>query len=320
MLDLMGNGENARIHRHFLAIEPRLRAATARALDPPRRLTRALLLDEVARYGRERRYPINRDFKGKCVPYFVDEAGTRCAVAHLLEIGGQPELVQRIAARRNHARVRELADEPELLRWLAAAGLSVAEAALIQPDYCEQPDQGATPAVRCCSSSMAPGVVEVTVQAGQQSLVDAVYGSSSQPRVGDTLMIDTGAPIGNKALLAVRADGNGGSSYSAISAYPPAATVADCQGAGTDVATLAAALTQRTLDACVRALNDAGPAWSTPSSEPVPGNCGGGMICGFGRGNASESVLGTLLVLSAILAYRRRRAERGLAARGRLPR
>ncbi|MBS2033039.1 MAG: hypothetical protein JST54_34520 [Deltaproteobacteria bacterium] len=54
----------------------------------------------------------------------------------LLEAGGEQQLVQRIAHERNLARVRELADEPRLLAWLDAAGLTVAEAAAIQPSYC----------------------------------------------------------------------------------------------------------------------------------------------------------------------------------------
>ena len=44
-------------------------------------------------------------------------------MAHLLELGGEGALVERIARERNHARVRELVDEPRLLAWLEAAGL-----------------------------------------------------------------------------------------------------------------------------------------------------------------------------------------------------
>ena len=58
------------------------------------------------------------------MPYFVDAKGVRCAMAHLLEAGGERELVQRIARERNNAFVRDLADESRLLAWLAAAGLT----------------------------------------------------------------------------------------------------------------------------------------------------------------------------------------------------
>jgi hypothetical protein len=52
-----------------------------------------------------------------------------------LDMSGESELVRRIARERNHARVRELADEPRLAAWLAAVGLSLEEAAAIQPSY-----------------------------------------------------------------------------------------------------------------------------------------------------------------------------------------
>src|SRR5262245_50879505 len=98
--------ENDRVHEHFVRVESLVGARDVRSLDPGRRLARALLLDELTHYRSARRFPLNSAFPGKAVPCFIDEAGTRCAVAHLLEMSGQGELAESIARRRNYARVR----------------------------------------------------------------------------------------------------------------------------------------------------------------------------------------------------------------------
>jgi hypothetical protein len=122
------------VTQHLSRAERMAHACDVSALPPLRRLVRTLLLQELARYRRAGRFPRNRDFRA-LTPYFIDAAGTRCAVAHLLEVSGEGALVQRIARERNHARVCELADEPRLRAWLQVAGLSLEEAAAIQPAY-----------------------------------------------------------------------------------------------------------------------------------------------------------------------------------------
>jgi hypothetical protein len=56
-------------------------------------------------------------------------------VAYLIERSGRPDLVDRIALTQNNAYIAELADDPDLRLWLDSVGLSVAEAARIQPTY-----------------------------------------------------------------------------------------------------------------------------------------------------------------------------------------
>jgi hypothetical protein len=91
---------------------------------------------EVLREYREAGvFPHNHVAPQRAVPVFVDGHGTHCAVGYLLMRGGRDELVARISGSRNLAAVPELADEPELIAWLADAGLTVAEAARIQPWY-----------------------------------------------------------------------------------------------------------------------------------------------------------------------------------------
>jgi hypothetical protein len=65
----------------------------------------------------------------------VDAAGTRCAIAHLIEAAGEGALVAEIARTRNNAWVREPADDPRVVAWLDANGLTLEEAARIQPSY-----------------------------------------------------------------------------------------------------------------------------------------------------------------------------------------
>jgi hypothetical protein len=118
---------------------------------------------------------------------FVDAHGTRCAVAHLLDVSGQGELVRHIAATQNIARVRELARLPELRAWLGAAGLSVEDAARIQPEYCFQSEAE----VCFCQSGMLPQVVVGTVLAVEPSVlvvrVDRIDGTLPGVAAGDEL-------------------------------------------------------------------------------------------------------------------------------------
>jgi len=85
----------------------------------------------------------------------VDPDGTRCALAHLLDIGGQAELVQQIAGRNNNARVRELAASAELTTWLRASGLTLGDCyqalTALDPEWgispCEEPGCGCALAI-----------------------------------------------------------------------------------------------------------------------------------------------------------------------------
>jgi hypothetical protein len=99
-------------------------------------LNRRLLLDELQRYRALGRFPKNRDFPGRAVPYFVDADGTHCAVAHLMAVSGHGDLVEHIRRTNNFGKVRELARLAEVRAWVRAAGLTLGEAARIQPQYC----------------------------------------------------------------------------------------------------------------------------------------------------------------------------------------
>ncbi len=69
------------------------------------------------------------------MPFFRDSRGVLCAMAYLIDRSGRHDLVNTVAATRNNAFIPELAGDPKLRTWLEGAGLSVAEAARIQPFY-----------------------------------------------------------------------------------------------------------------------------------------------------------------------------------------
>jgi hypothetical protein len=127
--------EAARIRAHLAEVERELRARDVSALTAGQRAARARHIEELRAYREAGVFPRNHDFPGERVPYFLDVHGTHCAMAHLIARSGGTALVAEVAATRNNARVRELADDARLLAWLDGAGLSVHEAARIQPMY-----------------------------------------------------------------------------------------------------------------------------------------------------------------------------------------
>ncbi len=112
-----------------------MRARDVSGLTPAQRAARAGVLNILHTYQVRGVFPRNIDFPDRDVPVFIDWRGTRCGFAYLVEQTGHEDLVLRIAATRNYARVPELKDDPEVGRWLAANGITLAEATRIQPTY-----------------------------------------------------------------------------------------------------------------------------------------------------------------------------------------
>jgi hypothetical protein len=119
--------EARRVQHHLDGALAMLRARPATSV-------RRLVIEELQRYRDRGVFPLN-NVRRERTPVFIDPIGTRCAMAHLLEMCGFDSLVARVAATNNLARIRELASDRELLLALAAMGLTVAEAARIQPSY-----------------------------------------------------------------------------------------------------------------------------------------------------------------------------------------
>jgi hypothetical protein len=203
--------ERARVREHLAGAERLARQRRPR-LEPLAASCRSLLLDELSRYRRLGRFPRNLVRGTRPSPQFIDEHGTRCAVAHLMEVSGQGEIVRRIARTENAARVHALARSPELRAWLAAAGLSLDEAARIQPEYgCYAVDDCA------CSGPELAGVALGTVveQRGESVVarIDRIEGQLVGVTVGDQRLVVAAGRVEGESVGAGQAAPEVGSQF-----------------------------------------------------------------------------------------------------------
>ncbi len=209
--------ERSRVAAHIARAE-KFASESAATLDPLRALVRDVLLRALREYREEGIFPENHR-TGWHSPVFVDEQGTRCAVGHLLELSGESELVQKIASERNLATVHQLADEPRLVQWLEAAGISLTEASLIQPGYaptCSTAAQCfcAPYRIRGAPQSRYEGdggvqttaVLDCTLIESNIARIDRIYGSTEGHSVGDTISV-TAATDRGRVLVPVEANG-----------------------------------------------------------------------------------------------------------------
>jgi hypothetical protein len=130
--------EVARLQAHFDSVDTELRQATM--LGGQRTGSRITLMGWLREYREAARFPQNDRFPQRAMPFFRDRHGTLCAMAYLIERSGRGDIVDRVALTRNNAFIAELAGDRELRSWLDSVGLTVAEAARIQPSYGFGPD------------------------------------------------------------------------------------------------------------------------------------------------------------------------------------
>jgi hypothetical protein len=126
--------EVTRLQRHFDSVDIELRSRDVSSFTPAQKVRRARLIQWLREYRNAATFPKNDRFK-VATPFFRDSEGTLCAMAYLIDRSGRRDIVDKVAATRNNAYVRELADDPALIAWLDSSGLSLAEAARIQPQY-----------------------------------------------------------------------------------------------------------------------------------------------------------------------------------------
>ncbi len=137
--------EVGRLRDHFAQVDRELAARDLSHLTPAQRQARATHIARLRAYAAAGVFPKNTRHPGAYVPYFVDDAGTRCAMGFLIEQSGGADFVTRVQRRSNYAYVADIARDaelgPPLMTWLDANGLSLDEAARIQPAYgpCGQP-------------------------------------------------------------------------------------------------------------------------------------------------------------------------------------
>jgi len=127
--------EVRRLRSHFDSVLLELEAADVSALSRAQQARRARHIVALRAYRDYAVFPRNEGGSSYAIPYFVDRLGTHCAMAHLIARSGRADIVSRIAAERNNAFIRELADDTALVAWLDREGLTRTEAARIQPSY-----------------------------------------------------------------------------------------------------------------------------------------------------------------------------------------
>ncbi len=183
------------IQAHLAAVEAELLAADTGHLTGAQLAARVRHINALAAYRERCRFPRNVAVPGRLQTIFVDHEGTHCAVGHLLAIDGEGELVDRISATANLARIQDLAGDAEFEAWLVGAGLSAYEAARIQPGYpCD-----ATACV-CRNAPVEAAMLHTVITAVPaddaeeiELEIAAIYGDADGFVVGDRLGIEQAA-------------------------------------------------------------------------------------------------------------------------------
>jgi hypothetical protein len=157
--------EVARLRAHFDSVDVELRQANVAHLTAAQRAARATLVGWLREYRDAGTFPQNDRFPDRSVPFFRDSYGVLCAMAYLIDRSGRGDIVEHVAATRNNGFIPELADDPELVAWLDSTGLSVGEAARIQPSYgpIPTPDDDAVSTDYAITSILVSGAALTTV-------------------------------------------------------------------------------------------------------------------------------------------------------------
>lgn len=177
-------GEVARLRTHFAEVIEELEARDLSALPPAQRAARARSVEALREYAAAGVFPHNHHFTERR-PFFVDDHGTPCAMAYLIARSGREDLVRKVAATRNNALVRELADDPELAAWLDANGLTVHEAGRIQPEYqFEEPEEREASAAYQTGSAAATAVNALAILLNMGSMPPSPGAARGRGMVG----------------------------------------------------------------------------------------------------------------------------------------
>jgi hypothetical protein len=134
--------EVVRLRAHFTRVIQELRGAEVAHLTKSQRAARKTLIERLEDYAGAGRFPHNHVRPSERVPIFRDEHQTLCAMGFLIASTGRTDIVDHVTSSNNLVYIRELAQNAALQGWLDSTGLTLAEAARIQPMY----DGG-----RCCA-------------------------------------------------------------------------------------------------------------------------------------------------------------------------
>jgi hypothetical protein len=132
--------EQERIQKHlqkaeaFLGQNDKTRTIS---LTPTQQAAREQSRQRLRLYRERGIFPVNHhDLGALPTPVFRDKDGTLCAMGYLIWESGRHDIVEKIATTRDFSYIHELASDAELGEWLKDNGLTLEEAARIQPTYC----------------------------------------------------------------------------------------------------------------------------------------------------------------------------------------
>jgi hypothetical protein len=155
--DMTPDGIRRQLQRHFNTVLGLLTVATPRSIETAldrleaasgtswtseeraawrQRLlaNRFTQMQRLAAYRDRGLFPQNEGQADHPVPIFVDRHDTACAVGHLLRLSGAQDTVTAVEKDNNLVYVPDAGDSA-IARWVLGSGLTLEEAALIQPGY-----------------------------------------------------------------------------------------------------------------------------------------------------------------------------------------
>lgn len=141
--------EMTRLRTHFVVVLRELREADVSQLSTAQLAARAEMIARLEEYAATGRFPHNHVVADSNVPVFRDEHGTLCAMGFLIASTGRHDIVEDVVREANLARIADLAADARLQTWLDSTGLTVEEAARIQPAYEPCPPGAPQPRVGC---------------------------------------------------------------------------------------------------------------------------------------------------------------------------
>lgn len=125
--------DDFRIREHLRRAERDLRHNEPAGLTPDQRRRRQQTLDGLQEYWQQGAFPRTRRGPSR-TPCFVGENDIPCAMASLLQEDGREDIVAAVMDADPTVRLETVEDGP-LAEWVEANGLTMEEAACIQPAY-----------------------------------------------------------------------------------------------------------------------------------------------------------------------------------------
>lgn len=126
--------DQLRIAAHLEYAEFVLRSKDVNGMSPEQIAKRTHLLDLLHDYWTRGIFPKNEDETDERRPCFIDREGTICAVGYLVEQTAGRDIAELINERFMYNEILEMND-PLVLNWIEACGLTREECAMIQPGY-----------------------------------------------------------------------------------------------------------------------------------------------------------------------------------------